>query len=273
MLKQRVLTAAVLGGIVLAIILSGSNLAFIALMGVCMVLGGWEWARLCGEQNRYIQSMYAALVMLATGLIIFTVPARGLESIVAAGVIWWVLASMMVCLYAAGRKIISQLHFLKYLMGFAVLLPFAISLAALYDRPDGPLWVIWLFILIWAVDSSAYFAGRRWGRRRLAQRVSPGKTWEGVAGGLCAAVIIALASAWMSHNTEVSTTIGLVMLFVVVTVFSVMGDLFESMFKRESNLKDSGQLLPGHGGLLDRIDSLTAAAPVYALGLWLLETR
>jgi phosphatidate cytidylyltransferase len=122
---------------------------------------------------------------------------------------------------------------------------------------------LWLLLLVIAADIGAFFAGRRFGRHKLAPRVSPGKTWEGALGGLLAVGLVALVGA-----VHLSLPVAAGMAFgCAVGIFSVIGDLTESMFKRAAGLKDSGSVLPGHGGILDRIDSLTAAAPLYALGL------
>jgi phosphatidate cytidylyltransferase len=123
---------------------------------------------------------------------------------------------------------------------------------------------VWLVLLVISADIGAYFAGRRWGRRKLAPRVSPGKTWEGALGGLGMVALMAWGGAWYFGLAPLPT----VLFGVAVGVSSIVGDLTESMFKRAAGLKDSGALLPGHGGLLDRIDSVTAAAPLYALGLF-----
>jgi phosphatidate cytidylyltransferase len=128
----------------------------------------------------------------------------------------------------------------------------------------GPQIVLWLVLLVIASDIGAYFAGRNWGRLKLAPRVSPGKTWEGALGGL---LMVALV-AWGGAAYFDLPTLPMVAFGCAVGIFSIIGDLTESMFKRAAGLKDSGALLPGHGGLLDRIDSVTAAAPLYALGLF-----
>jgi len=134
---------------------------------------------------------------------------------------------------------------------------------ALRRGADGPELVLALLAIIWAADAGAYFAGRQWGRRKLAPRISPGKSWEGLTGGLLGGVVAALiASLWCQTSVTV-----LVPLAVVTVVFSVLGDLLESRLKRAAGAKDSGRIIPGHGGLLDRIDSLCAAAPIFALGV------
>jgi phosphatidate cytidylyltransferase len=156
---------------------------------------------------------------------------------------------------------------LALLCGVPVLVPTFIALARVQlsarSLARGPELVLWLLLLVIAADIGAFFAGRSLGRHKLAPRVSPGKTWEGALGGLLAVGLVALAGAvHLSLPVAAGVAFG-----CAVGIFSVIGDLTESMFKRAAGLKDSGSLLPGHGGILDRIDSLTAAAPLYALGL------
>jgi phosphatidate cytidylyltransferase len=131
-------------------------------------------------------------------------------------------------------------------------------------RDSGAVWLLFVLLLVWTADIGAYFAGRRWGKRKLAPRVSPGKSWEGVYGGLAATTLLAMLFALWQPLGPMGG-VALVVITAVVTLTSVLGDLFESMLKRYRNIKDSSQLLPGHGGVLDRIDSLTAAIPIFAL--------
>ena len=141
------------------------------------------------------------------------------------------------------------------------------ALLALHDGAAlGPGYVVFLFMLVWIADSGAYFAGRRWGRTKLASHVSPGKTREGVYGALTAALGFAVIGA-LVLGLGVTQWPLFILICMVTVIFSIIGDLFESMLKRQRGIKDSGSLLPGHGGILDRVDSMTAAAPVFVLGL------
>jgi phosphatidate cytidylyltransferase len=270
MLKQRLLTALVLGSIFIAIIITGSQLLFAILLVLFVMLAAWEWAGLSGVVTQSHRVVYAILTAVITGLIFFVTDNSLIVNI--SGTLWWCLASVMVILYQYGRPAIPRNNYLKYLIGFFVLIPPSLGLIFLYGSTNGPQLVLLLFVLIWTVDSTAYFCGRKWGKRKLANRVSPGKSQEGFFASLVAAGILALIYAEFALISVMNTT-GLVILFIITAGFSAIGDLFESMYKRNANLKDSSRLLPGHGGVLDRIDSLTAAAPVYALGLWLLEAR
>lgn len=130
------------------------------------------------------------------------------------------------------------------------------------DHYSGALWLLYVMILVWGADSGAYMFGKMFGKHKLAPKVSPGKTWQGFFGGLLTAAVISWAYGWWAHLDV--TPMVLLVCSIVAALASVLGDLTESMFKREAGIKDSGNLIPGHGGILDRIDSLTAAVPVFA---------
>jgi phosphatidate cytidylyltransferase len=156
---------------------------------------------------------------------------------------------------------------LKGIAGVLVTLPCWASFVALHARPDhGPVLSLTLLVMVWLADSGAYFAGKRWGRTKLAPVISPGKTWEGVLGGIAvSASAVLLAGYWYSRSLEWTLVLAPVALLTVM--FSIVGDLLESLMKRQAGVKDSGSIIPGHGGVLDRIDSLTAAAPIFLAGL------
>jgi phosphatidate cytidylyltransferase len=272
MLKQRILTAVILGSVVISIITTGSLPLFSMLMGLFVVVGAWEWAGLSGSDNQLYRTGYAMLTAGLFYFLFFIMDNSYSHGIYIIGTLWWCLASVMVALYQCGRPAIPKTNTLKYLFGFFVLIPATLSLINLYGTDSGPLLVLLLFFLIWVIDSAAYFVGSCWGKKKLAYRVSPGKSWEGFLASLLAAGIMALVYV-ESGLITVTNTLYLIVLFIITAGFSVIGDLFESMYKRNANLKDSSQLLPGHGGVLDRIDSLTAAVPIYALVIWLLEVR
>ncbi|HWX79310.1 MAG TPA: phosphatidate cytidylyltransferase, partial [Steroidobacteraceae bacterium] len=226
--------------------------------------GAWEWAGFGALRGRGARTAYAAgvavLLVLAWR---WTAYPKHLMLLLSAACAWWAIALLWLS-WGPPRHHPT----LALACGLPVLVPAFIALARLQVAAQGfaggPQMVLWLVLLVIAADVGAYFAGRSLGRRKLAPRVSPGKTWEGAMGGLLMVALVAWAGA---------AYFGLPPLTVVafgcaVGVFSVIGDLTESMFKRAAALKDSGALLPGHGGLLDRIDSVTAAAPLYALGLF-----
>jgi phosphatidate cytidylyltransferase len=152
-------------------------------------------------------------------------------------------------------------------MGFFLLIPMWVSLTVLKSFPEnGASLIMFLMLLIWGADTAAYFVGKKWGKRQLASQVSPRKTWEGSIGGIIAGIIIALAYVIVSDQT-LNKGVTLIGLSILTVSISIIGDLMESMVKREANIKDSGSILPGHGGVMDRIDSLTSAAPVFVFGI------
>ena len=215
-----------------------------------MAAGGHEWARLCRLANAWL---YAVGVALAFGGIYAAgEPAIRLTYVVAA--LFWVLA---VPLWLA-RGVNPQPRLALLVAGFLVLVPAALAFAEL-----PPERVLQVLVLVWAADTAAYFVGRAWGRRKLAPAVSPSKTWEGAWGGIAGAVAYAIIGGTFLSGVGAWPVYAVVA--VLLGVISIVGDLFESAAKRQAGVKDSGTLLPGHGGILDRVDSATAVLPIAAL--------
>ena len=270
MLKQRILTALILAPLSLWGIWASPGILFAAVLGIIFLLAGLEWARLSGFVSTTARVAYVAVMMLIMlGLYVgLAVTNFGLMVLVVA-LMWWTMAFFAVISYPRANELWRHSVLARALAGMLILLPAWLAMVMLHGHgPQGPAWVILLVMLVWAADTGAYFAGRAFGRHKLAPRVSPGKTWEGVAGGAALALLIALlGSYWLHIPGEISAFFVLVLITIMI---SVLGDLVESLFKRITDIKDSGGLLPGHGGMLDRIDSLTAAAPVFVLGvIWL----
>ena len=272
MLKLRIATALVLGAIVIAVVLSQDQLYFQIFLAVCVLAASWEWTGLCKCRNTVLRAIYMVGMTSALLLLLVAGPAGLAFWVVMAGIAWWCIALVLIVAYQAGNRDIFFSNRLKYFMGILVLIPAFSALYYLYNLDQGHVLVLVLFMLIWLVDSSAYFAGRAFGNLRLADRISPGKTVEGFTAGMIAAAGMAVLYGYY-ESASMYLVFLLVILFLVTTLFSVIGDLFESLMKRKCNLKDSSRLLPGHGGVLDRIDSLTAASPVFALGILLIEGR
>lgn len=271
MLRKRIVTALVTGSLLVAAILGLATPAFALLMALLLALGGWEWAGLGGLCEPSSRALYAAASLVAMGLL-WALPDReaALTLLTTIGCVFWLYALWRVFRFAqAPLEHDRSSTLLVY--GLMVLVPCWAGLVQLHGRgPSGPVAVLLLLVLVWAADTGAYFAGRRLGRHKLAPKVSPGKTLEGVWGGLLAATIGALLGS-VQLGISVAGLIPFLMLCLATVGVSVLGDLFESMVKRQRGVKDSGSLLPGHGGILDRIDSLTAAAPLFALGMaWFL---
>lgn len=265
MLKQRVITASILAILVIWAVLKLPVAGFgIALLAVILP-GAWEWTRLAGlhkTRDRWLYvSSILALILAAWRLLDSAAFVNGLLTL---SVLGWCGALLWLRRYAAWPALRNRpLH-----LGVVGVIVLAAPWVAFMELRSvfGPGYVLFLFLLVWAADVGAYFAGRRWGRRKLAPAISPGKTWEGIAGAGAAALVLALAGAALLDVA--ARWPAFVVVCLIAVGFSIIGDLFESMIKRQCGVKDSGSLLPGHGGVLDRVDSLTAAAPVFLLGLY-----
>jgi len=259
-LRQRVVTGLLLAGFVIAILLLMPPAVAVAAVLLVVAAGAWEWAGFAGLVAPAARLGYMVAIGLAVGVAWrLTTSPPALAAFLAATAAWWVAAFVWLWVAPArgGPRAAA-------LAGFAVLVPAAVGISRLVEIDDGgQVLLLFLLVLIAAADIGAYFGGRALGRRKLAPRVSPGKTWEGFAAGMLAAMLAAGAGAVLFGQPLVPW----LAVCAVVALVSVVGDLAESMFKRRAGLKDSSALLPGHGGVLDRVDSLTAAGPVFLLGL------
>ncbi len=270
-LARRVVTAVVLVPVVVYGVLALPSAYFGLLMAAFVLAGAWEWADLSGYPIRARLGYVLVLAILLLAAANVAARPAGARLILLAGVLFWIAAFVWVARYQSGRTTpLLESRRAVSVTGVLVLVPPWVALYALHRAgAAGPELVLMLMLLVWSADIGAFFTGRRFGRRKLAARVSPGKTVEGLVGGaLLAAVVIAAYAA--VRGPAPGWTATLVVLGVATVLASVLGDLLESLVKRRAGRKDSGVLVPGHGGALDRIDSLTAAAPVFALGLSLM---
>lgn len=266
MFKQRLLTGLLLAAAAIGAILALPTPWFGAVLLGVILLAAWEWAALIEDQPAARLLFCAAVAVLAAA----AWQAMDSRAFVLGAMVlacgFWCYALVWLRRYSqngAGPDPVRAWRLAGYV---ALVMPW-LALTVLHGRPGfGPAWVLFLMGLIWIADSGAYFSGRRWGRRKLAPRISPGKTWEGVAGALAATLVFAALGA-TGFGLRGAPWLLFVLVCMVTVLFSVVGDLFESMLKRQHGVKDSGRLLPGHGGLLDRVDSLTAAVPVFVLGI------
>jgi phosphatidate cytidylyltransferase len=264
MLKVRILTAVILGlGLLVSLFLLPARWTVVVFAAV-FTLAAWEWSGFGALHSRAARAAYTlGITALLAICWRWTEGAAHLLLLLELACLWWAAALVWLSL-APGRHRPA----VALACGVPVLVPAFIALArvllASRGFARGPEMLLWMLLLVFAADIGAFFAGRRWGRHKLAPRVSPGKTWEGALGGLLAVAMVALAGT-RHFDLPVAAGVGF---GCAVGVFSVIGDLTESMFKRAAGLKDSGSVLPGHGGILDRIDSVTAAGPLYALGLY-----
>ena len=272
MLKQRLLTAAVLAALIITAIFSFPTGWFAGVLAVFLAVGAWEWSRLMGsELDKNLPMLPGALVAMLIPLWFFQHETDVLLIVLVASAVGWcaVLASLPRSSELPPLREYGQVA--RFVMGIFLLVPPWLALVHLHITPQyGPWHVLFLFGLVGVADSAAYFTGRAWGKNKLAPLISPGKTWEGVYGALIATAIYAAVCGTL-FELRGMLLVAFITLCLVTVMFSIVGDLFESLIKRQAGAKDSGNILPGHGGVLDRIDSLTAAAPIFTLGLWLLE--
>ncbi|MFC1602669.1 phosphatidate cytidylyltransferase [Pseudomonadota bacterium] len=270
MLAQRILTAALLIPLVVGGVLYLSTFWVALFFAAVVMLGALEWARLSDISTPSSKSVFLLLMAVFLGVVAMMIPSFTFNcGLLAVATVGWLIGAVLLIRIKAINKITSGPHPLRAIVGFFVLLPCWAALVFLHGQgEDGPVLVLFVLILIWVSDSGAYFAGRRWGRVKLAPVISPGKTKEGVYGALVGAVICGFVLDWM--KPELGGVLSTIPLCILTCLVSVEGDLFESLIKRQADVKDSGNLLPGHGGVLDRIDSVTAAAPVFVFGLMLL---
>jgi phosphatidate cytidylyltransferase len=262
MLAARIVTAVIFGTAITAALLLAPSPVTAAVLGLLWLAGVWEWAALAKLPGAG-RLGYTILFAVAMAVGWPWLDDQGLLVVLVAALVWWVFALVLVVRYP--RSFSSGF---VALAGVVVLLPSWALLVRLHrEGALGAELAFTLLLIVWAADVGAYVFGRLLGRTKLAPAVSPGKTWEGVTGGLLTAGVTAgFAAGWLELPMS-----RLVVLGVATALVSVLGDLTQSMFKRNVGLKDSGRLLPGHGGVLDRIDSLTAAVPAFVLGLWALN--
>ncbi len=261
MTRTRVVTGLVLAPLAIAGVLLLPTPWFAALLAALFLLGLWEWTRMAGVEEPVAR---AVLVAANAGLMaaltwggwpaLFTLAAL-------AGCVWWWLAALWLARYDFAAADVGWARSLKLLAGTLCVVP--AWCAAVLLHADSPRWMLLAAALVWAADTFAYFAGRYLGRARLAPRISPGKTWAGLWGGLAGAVLVAVGGSFvLGIQTDLARLAALALL---AALFSVFGDLFESLIKRHSGHKDSGALFPGHGGMMDRIDGVLAALPVFVV--------
>lgn len=276
-LQLRIITAVILMLGLIAMTTLLSSFLFALALAAIVLLASWEWSGLIGLQDSKSRMLYqlTVLIMIGGGFLLLglTPDAIAIDGLRASlllllGLLWWMVAIVMLTGYPENARQWNDKSKIG-LMGILALIPTWVGVVMLkYLAPEGYL-VISLVLMVAAVDVGAYFAGTYLGHNKLAPQLSPNKSWEGVWGGLITCLLLGIALIYALHITVVSLSLSQVMILILlcplVTLFAVIGDLVESMLKRNSELKDSGQLLPGHGGVLDRVDALIAVTPIYVL--------
>jgi len=266
--RTRVLTALALAVPIVPLILFLPTTGFACLVAAIASLAAWEWIALDGGRSatviRLTYSLVIIILVLSAGLIRPLWP-----YVVASALVVWCL--LFGAVFVGIKKARIPSFTAGYVLGVGVIVPGPAVLTVIHGLEDGPLLVLTLCIIVWSADVGAYFVGRNWGRRKLAPAISPGKTLEGTAGGLLASIVSGMLcyGLWHTLQTDTFSSAGIwLIMVIIVSVVSTVGDLVESVVKRNAGQKDSGSLLPGHGGVLDRIDGLLPAAPT--LGIWLI---
>jgi len=255
MLKERVITALIAVAVLLLVLFVLPQAVAQVVVALLILAGAWEWSGFLGTGSTAVRAGYVILIAVLMALVTWLAPQiNGVLFQVA--LLWWACALIWTLFYPTPIPAA-----VRWIVGVLVLLPLFKALVVLYLA--SPAVLLGALLIVWAADTGAFVAGKLFGRVKLAPQISPGKTWEGVIGGLLTVAVLAAAGGWLF---DVRITV-LVPFCMAIACASVVGDLTVSMFKRTSGLKDSGAIFPGHGGVLDRVDSVAAAAPLFALGI------
>lgn len=266
MLRTRIVTALLLAVVTFAVIFLTAPWGFRLAVAILWIAGGWEFARLAGL-GRVLRWTLPALQSILIGLMMqywHEISGHALTFLVAAGLTWCIMFLRLLT-FRPGTAPGINYHLVSFFCALASTSFAWFALAWLHARTDGGFLILLLIFIIWAADTGAYFVGRSFGRHKLAPSISPGKTWEGFLGGMALAVVIALLLARLTLAMP-PAPMAMVILTITTVLAAAAGDLFISVHKRTMGLKDSGRLFPGHGGVLDRFDSVLAGAPFFALG-------
>jgi len=254
-LKQRVITAIVAVTALLLVLFVLPQLVAQVVVAAVILAGAWEWSGFLGSTSTSLRAGYVVVIALLMALVTWLAPQIN-NHLFQVALVWWMGALVWTMFYPTPIPGV-----VRWVAGMLVLLPLYNALIVLYLA--SPAVLLGALLIVWAADTGAFAAGKLFGRVKLAPKISPGKTWEGVIGGLLTVAMLAVAGACL-FDVRVAV---LVPFCLAIACASIVGDLTVSMFKRTSGLKDSGSIFPGHGGILDRVDSVAAAAPLFALGI------
>lgn len=265
MLEARIVAGLVLAPLGIAAILLLPHPSFALLAAAIFAGGAWEWSQLAGIDGVPARVAYTALVTVSiAGLWWLGSQQLAVAAILAGGVIW-LLAGLWLTRFRTGQSAQGATRWVKAAFGWFILVGCFAAIVALHGLPgNGPRWALAVLATVWITDTAAYFSGRAFGRRKLAPRISPNKTWAGAVGAFCAAMLFIGGALYVLAGDAVSAW-AVILLGLATTAFAMIGDLFVSLLKRHRGIKDTGRLIPGHGGILDRFDSVLAAVPVFVL--------
>lgn len=264
MFLTRFISTIILAPLVIWGILAISVPTFEIITAVIMLLVAWEWAGLIPIRSTYNKIIYLLLLLGFFGIIQFI---QEPLYILGVGVIWWLISIFLLVRYEKYESKENR-RLLHAFYGLLAIAPCWVALNTLRAETAGSQMIILFLLMLWSTDIGAYLVGSRMGRTRIAPKLSPKKSLEGAAGGLVLMLLVAIAGIFWLHipqNQWISYFLASLALFI----FSIIGDLFESLLKRKQGVKDSGKLIPGHGGILDRLDSMLAAAPVFTFAILL----
>lgn len=273
MTSTRIIAALVMAPLAIAAILLLPTPWLVALVALVFLMGMWEWFKLAEIDDTLSRTiLLVANLVLMVLLVWASAGSMVLFQIVTLiGAAWWCAALLWLRFFNFASDHETYARVFKLAAGTLAILPAWCALGLIHaSEPNGHRWLLAALSVVWAADSGAYFAGRqfggRWfGSRKLAPRISPNKTLEGLLGGLAAGVVAGLGFAWLAGLT-LSQVPAFILVAIAAVLFSVVGDLFESLLKRHVGAKDSGNMIPGHGGILDRLDGVLAALPIFAVG-------
>ena len=238
---------------------------------VLVSMGAWEWSNFAGWTKPLQRGIFFVVNVFLFIAVLLLQNSELNILIIIISLLWWIICIPLLLSFPFSKNNFIHTRTLKTVVGIILLLATLLSMVLIRNNPDyGSEYILYLILMIWFADSGAYFAGRTLGKNKLIPNVSPGKTWEGVFGALAITLVVALVAIKLLNISSSHTTIFILITYVTV-IYSIVGDLSESMFKRMANIKDSGHIIPGHGGILDRIDSLMSGFPVFFAGLWLME--
>ncbi len=268
-MKQRIISALILAPLIIWGIFELPASGFLAFIGVVGLLASWEWAQLVTNQQRILHSLPIIIVSVAFVIIssMMQLEPIFLISILAVASAWWFIVCVLVVTYPNSSFWNNSIT-MKHLAGIFTVIPFMLSVVLLrtYGNAQeaylGAKLVLFVCLLVWGADIGAYFTGKAIGKHKMAPSVSPNKTLEGLAGGILLSFVVGLGALKLM-SIPFDGIMSILLITIITVTVSVFGDLAESMFKRVAGIKDSGNLIPGHGGILDRIDSLMAAFPVF----------